>query len=107
MLSGIVHVDIAFGDCVAQGGFWYAFIFVDRATRYNWVFGLKDLSSNAILSAFRLFHGDVGLFPRCFRSDCDTKLIGARIHKFMLENDSNIDAATAGRQSARPRSVPF
>ena len=34
----IVHVDIAFGNCVLVGGF-----FVDRATRYNWFFGLKDL----------------------------------------------------------------
>jgi hypothetical protein len=37
-------MDIAFGDCVSVGGFRYALILVDRATRYNWVYGLKDLS---------------------------------------------------------------
>ena len=36
-----VHVDIAFGDCPSRGGFRYTLIFIDRATRYNWEFGLK------------------------------------------------------------------
>ncbi len=48
----VVHVDIAFGDCVSVGGFRYALVFVDRAARYNWVFGLKDLSKDSILLAF-------------------------------------------------------
>ena len=39
----IVHVNIAFSDCVSVGGYKYALIFVDRATRYNWCFGLKSL----------------------------------------------------------------
>ena len=46
-----VHMDIAFGDCLSIGGFGYALILVDRATRYNWTFGLKSLSSDCILSA--------------------------------------------------------
>ena len=62
----IVHVDIAFGDCVSTGGFRYSLVFVDRATRYNWVFGLKDLSNVSILSAFRLFRADAGSYARCF-----------------------------------------
>ena len=49
-----VHMDIAFGDCVSVGGFWYALILVDRAIRYNLAFGLKDLSSASILSALHL-----------------------------------------------------
>ncbi len=51
----VVHVDIVFGDCVLVGGFQYALILVDWATRYNWTFGLKDLSSVSILGAFCLF----------------------------------------------------
>ncbi len=39
----IVHVDIAFDDCILVGHFWYSLVFVDQATCYNWVFGLKDL----------------------------------------------------------------
>ncbi len=39
----IVHLDIVFGDCVSVGGFCYALVLVDRATRYTWVYGMKDL----------------------------------------------------------------
>ncbi len=56
----IVHVDIAFGDCVLVGGFRYSLIFADQATRYNWVFGLKDLSSVSILAAFRFLRAGAG-----------------------------------------------
>ncbi len=55
-----VHMDIAFGDCVSVGGYRYALILVDRATHYNWVFGLKTLSSDCILSALRLFRAAAG-----------------------------------------------
>jgi len=56
----IVHMDIAFGDCVLVGGFRYALVLVDRATRYNWVYGLKDLSADSTLSALRNFKADAG-----------------------------------------------
>ncbi len=61
-----VHVDIAFGDCLSVGGFRYVLVLVNRATRYNWTFGLKDVSSTSILNALRLFHVDVGSFARLF-----------------------------------------
>jgi hypothetical protein len=41
-----VHMDIAFGGCLSVGGFRYALILVDRATRYNWTFGLQSFSSD-------------------------------------------------------------
>ena len=96
----IVHVDIAFGDCVSTGGCRYSLVFVDRATRYNWVFGLKDLSGPSILAAFRLFRADAGSYARCFRCDCDTKLFGTTIRGHLIDNASNIVAAAAGRQSS-------
>ena len=58
----VIHVNIAFGDCISVGGFHYSLIFVDRATRYNWVFGIKDLSKELILLAFCLFREDAGSF---------------------------------------------
>ena len=51
----IVHVDIAFGDCMSVGGYKYALIFVDRATRFNWCFGLKSLHHDDIIAAFMAF----------------------------------------------------
>jgi hypothetical protein len=62
----IVHVDIAFCDCILVGGFQYSLIFVNRATCYNWVFGLKDLSHDLILLAFRLFRADASSYAWCF-----------------------------------------
>ncbi len=39
----VVNINIAFGDCILVGGNKFALIFVDQATRYNWMFGLKSL----------------------------------------------------------------
>jgi hypothetical protein len=92
----IVHVDIAFGDCVAPGGYRFVLIFVDQATGYNWVFELKDLSSYSILLAFRLFCSHAGSYAQYFCSDCDVKLFGTKICEHLIDNDSNIVAAAAG-----------
>ena len=95
-----VHVDIAFGDCLSVGGFRYALILVDRATRYNWTFGLSDLSSASILGAFRKFRASAGSLARCFHCDCDLKLFGTAIQEYLIDASSKIVAAPAGRQSS-------
>jgi hypothetical protein len=56
----VVHLDIAFGDCLSIGGFKYALIFVDQATRYNWCFGLKSLQSNDLRAVFLAFQAEAG-----------------------------------------------
>ncbi len=96
----IVHIDIAFGDCISVGGFWYSLVFVDQATHYNWVFGLKDLSSASILVAFCLFCVDAGSYAWCFWCNCDAKLFGTKIREHLINNASNIVAAVAGCQSS-------
>jgi hypothetical protein len=96
----IIHVDIAFGDCVSVGGFRYSLIFVNRATRYNWIFGLNDLSKESILLAFRLFWADAESYARCFYCDCDFKLFGTTIKEHLVDHNSNIVAAAAGCQSS-------
>jgi hypothetical protein len=32
-----VHLDIVYGDCMGLGGYRYALVLVDVATRYTWV----------------------------------------------------------------------
>ena len=81
-------------------GFGYALIFIDRATRYNWVSRLKDQSGNSILLVLHLFWGDAGLYAKCCWSDCNAKLFSTKICEFLLDNSSNIVAAAAGWQSA-------
>ena len=95
-----VHVDIGFGDTVAVGGARYALVFVDRATRYNWVFPLKTLDTGDILAAFNLFRSEAGGFSKCFRCDCDPKLFGRAVKNYLTHNESDIKAAGAGRQSS-------
>jgi hypothetical protein len=95
----IVHMDIAFSDCISVGGGCYALVLVDRATCYTGVYGMKDLSSDSILSALN-FKADTGSYACCFRSDCDAELFGKRIWDHLINNNSNIVAAAAGHQSA-------
>ena len=70
----IVHVDIAFGDCVSIGGFKFALIFVGRATCYNWTFRLKSLQHNNIQATFLAFHDKAGSLACQFRCDCNEKI---------------------------------
>jgi hypothetical protein len=106
-------MDITFGNCVSVNGYCYALILVDRATQYNWTFGLKTLSSVDIISALCLFCAAAGLLTHCFYSDWDLKLFGSAVSKYLIDgqskvapaldlinNLSNVVAAPAKRQSA-------
>ncbi len=95
-----VHMDIAFGDCLLVGGYKYALILVDRATRYNWTFGLESFRLNDILGAIRLFCASAGGLARCFYCDCDAKLFGTAISEYLINNESKVLAAPAKRKSS-------
>jgi hypothetical protein len=82
------------------GGYCYTLILVDQATCYNWVYGLKELSGDSILSALRLFKADAGSNALCLRLDCDTKLFGMHIWEHLINNNSNIVTTAAGQQLA-------
>jgi hypothetical protein len=64
------------------------------------MFGLKTLSLDCILSALRLFWATAGSLARCFYCDCDTKLFGTAISKYLIDNNSKIVTAPAMRQSS-------
>jgi hypothetical protein len=96
----VVHIDITFGDCMAVGGFKYALIFVDRATWFNWCFGLKSLHHKKIISAFLAFQSEAGNLACQCRCNCDEKLFGSHIHSFLHTEHSSIIASPAGCQSA-------
>ena len=92
-------MDIAFGDCLFVSGFKYALILVDRATRYNWTFGLASLRSEDILAAIHHFRAVAGGLAHCFYCDCDAKLFGTAIAEYLIDNGSKVIAAPAKRQS--------
>jgi hypothetical protein len=106
-------MDITFGGCVSVGGYPYALILVNRATQFNWTFGLKTLSSVDIISALCLFRAATGLLARCFYLDCDLKLFGLVVSKYLIngqskavatldliDNQSKVVTAPEKRQSA-------
>jgi hypothetical protein len=95
-----VHMDIVFGDCVALGGFRYALVLVDVATRFTWVYGLTSLSSTDIIGALLQFRIAAGAMPKEFHSDFDRKLIGGQTLRWIQENHGSIKAAPARRQSS-------
>ncbi len=95
----IVHIDIAFGDCVSIGGYKYALVFVDPATRYNWMFGLKSLQHDDILLEFLAFWDEAGSLACQFRCDCDKKFFGSGVWSFLHTNKPSIVSSPAGRQS--------
>ena len=86
----VAHMDIDFGDCISVGGFCYALILVDRATRYNWTFSLKDLSSVHIILALCLFRASAGSLACCFYSDCDLKLFGSNVSEYLIDGSSRV-----------------
>ncbi|KAL7533244.1 hypothetical protein ACHAWF_004419 [Thalassiosira exigua] len=96
----VVHLDVAFGDCVSLGGSRYALIFADRATRHSWVFSLKSLSADHILECFKLFRSEAGAYAAEYRCDCDEKLFGSAIRSFLHSHGSKIIAAPSGRHSS-------
>jgi hypothetical protein len=96
----VVHLDIGFGNCVSIDGFKYALIFMDRATRFNWCFGLKSLQHDDIISAFLAFRNEAGNLALQFCCDRDEKLFGSRIRSFLHQERSSIVSSPAGRQSA-------
>jgi hypothetical protein len=97
---GIVHINIAFGDCVSVRGLKFTLIFVDPATCYNWTFGLKSLQHKDIQSAFLAFCNETGSLACQFQCNCNDKLFGGAVHSFLHLNRSSIAASPAGRQSS-------
>eukprot|EP00956_Cyclotella_meneghiniana_P030527 scaffold77041_cov51-Cyclotella_meneghiniana.AAC.7 len=71
-----VHMDIVFGDCMALGGYRYALLLVDVATRYTWIYGMQTTSSADIILALEAFRADTGTYPKTYHADFDQKLIG-------------------------------
>jgi hypothetical protein len=91
-----VHLDIVFGDGVGHLGFRCTLLFVDRATRYIWIFGLKSLHADALISAFSQFRAEAGRLATHFRTDCDAKLLSHQVVSWLRENCSDIASAAAG-----------
>jgi hypothetical protein len=84
---------------MSLGGFCYALLLVDVATRYTWLYGLQTVSSGDIIFALDAFRADAGAYPKKFHADFDQKLIGGAALCY-INKHSKIIAAPARRQSS-------
>ena len=94
----IVHVDLAYGDCVSIGGTRYALIIVDRATRYTWMFGLKSLAQEEIIKAFVKLQLTFGSLLRRLYTAFDHRLLSGQTELYLNQRGCNIPGAPASRQ---------
>ena len=96
--SDIWHMDIGYGPETSIGGIRYTLLFVDKFSRYKFVYGLKNLTSS-LLSAVKKFINDVGTHPSLIRTDFDHKLIGGNVAKFLQEEEKiRLESAPPYRQ---------
>eukprot|EP00804_Cyclotella_cryptica_P023772 CCRYP_011153-RA/>CCRYP_011153-RA protein AED:0.32 eAED:0.22 QI:0/0/0/1/1/1/2/0/951 len=95
-----VHMDIVFGNCLSLGGFRYAILLVDVATRYTWIYCLQTLTSNKIVTVLQDFCSDANGLPKTFHSDFDQKLIGGKALRWIKQNSSGLIATPSNRQSS-------
>ncbi len=73
---------------------------MDRATQYNWCFGLKLLHHDDITAAFLAFCAESGNFTSQFCCNCNKKFFGSHIRSFLHLEHSSIVSDPAGCQSA-------
>ena len=96
-------MDIGFGDCISIGGFWYVLILVDRATRFQWIYGLKSMTQVNIIEALSKFQADAGGLPNKIYTDFDPKLLEGDTEKWLLNRipskPCTISAAPPGQQN--------
>eukprot|EP00804_Cyclotella_cryptica_P030485 CCRYP_008549-RA/>CCRYP_008549-RA protein AED:0.36 eAED:0.17 QI:0/0/0/0.8/1/1/5/0/922 len=85
---------------VKTGGYKYALLLVDVATRYSWLYGLQTLTGHDITAALDAFISETGSVPRTFHADFDKKLIGGSALRWIHSHNSRIKAAPASRQSS-------
>ncbi len=76
-------MDIVYRDCLSLGGYRYALLLVDVATKNCWIFGMPSLTSASVLSALESFYAETNAMPKTFHTDFDKKLIGGKALKWI------------------------
>jgi hypothetical protein len=91
--SNIWHIDIGYGpNTPAIGGAKYTLLLVDKATRYKFIYGLKNLTTS-LLDAMKKFLCNCAVTPTLIQTNFDNKLMGGKIGTLLLENKIQIEGA--------------
>ena len=97
-VGDVFHFDIGYGHGRAIGNIHYVLFLVDRKTRIKFVFPLKNLEHETILTQMKKFIRTIGKYPKEMIADRDFRLIGQAIDNF-FEPHSQVSGAPSGRQS--------
>ena len=94
----VVHMDIGFGDCVSHGGYKYVILFVDRATRETFIYGVSTLSSSNLIKVFQRFFSDAKGVPKRILTDFESKILNGPTGTYLQEATITVEAAPPKRQ---------
>lgn len=78
--------------------FLYSLTFVDRCTRYTWVYGLPSLTKDHIVRALIKTKLEFGRLPSRIYTDFDNRILAGTVEKYANERDYQILVAPTGCQ---------
>jgi hypothetical protein len=93
----VMHVDIVFGPEVALGNIHYGLLFSDRFSRMNYIYPLRNLTTD-IPKQLESFFAHLGFVPKRLISDFDLKLIGGKACEYLNSLLVHVNAVPASRQ---------
>jgi len=93
----VMHADIVFGPEVALGNIHYGLLFSDRFSKMNYVYPLRNLTTD-IQKQMEAFFAHIGILPQRLISDFDLKLIGGRAREYLNSLLIHVNSAPASRQ---------
>jgi len=96
----VVHCNIGFGDCKSIcNGALYCLTLVDRATRYSWIYPLKNLHHESLKLTFQQWLINCGGSPSRLYTDFDPKILDGPTSCFLWEKNIILRGAPSGRQN--------
>ena len=96
--SDLWHMDIGYGPCRSIGGYSHTLLFVDSASRYQYVYPLKNLTTSLLKNVKRFFK-DCKTKPKTIRTDFDNTLISGKVAEYIEETQQvDLEAAPPHRQ---------
>ena len=91
------HMDIGFGPCTAIGGVTHCLYLVDRKTRTQFAYPLKNVTTS-LHTQIKRFISEVGVKPKTIYTDFDPKLMNGTVAAYLEDNQIIVQAAPPEQQ---------
>eukprot|EP00957_Ditylum_brightwellii_P198826 15155136-Ditylum_brightwellii.AAC.1 len=87
-----MHFDIGYGVKHGLDGVKYSILFVDRATKYDFLYPLRNFTTDLIAAVKQLI-ADMGFAPKCVIADFEMKLICSAMKEFFTKKGTIVEAS--------------